>query len=149
MIVLRLGQGIREHFPARVSEWIMTGALLGWYGVLSSDPDTFETSRTFIVLAHYGTEAAWAMLCLVVGVIRLAALIVNGTFQQFQYSPHLRGLASIAACVFWGQITLGVVLAWTMGGAGTGVVAYATFMTIEMWNLIRAWADVGAARKAG
>ncbi|NMG39871.1 hypothetical protein GRZ55_11515 [Chelativorans sp. ZYF759] len=149
MIILRMRDGIIAHFPSRVSEWIMTAAILGWYGVLSADPGTFETSRSFTVLAYYGSEKAWAMLCLLVGLVRLAALVVNGTFRSFRYSPHMRGFASIVACIFWGQITLGVIIAWTMGGAGTGVVAYGTFMIIEMWNLFRAWADVGATRKAG
>ena len=149
MIVLRIATGIREHFPARVSEWIMTGAILGWSAVLSADPATFETSPSFAVIAYYGNEAFWSTLCLLVGLVRLTALVVNGTFRQFRYAPHLRGVASFVACVFWGQIALGVVIAWWYGGAGTGVVAYSTFMVIEMWNLFRAWADVGASRKAG
>jgi hypothetical protein len=149
MIVVRIAGGIREHFPARVSEWIMTGAILGWYLVLSADPTTFDTSRSFEVLARYGDEASWALLCFVVGLVRLLALVVNGTFHQFRYAPHLRGVASFVACVFWGQIALGVIVAWWLGGSGTGVVAYLTFMVIEAWNLFRAWADVGAARKAG
>jgi hypothetical protein len=147
MIVLRLANGIREHFPARVSEWIMTAAILGWAAVLSGDPGTFETSRSFQEIARYGDERFWSTVCLAVGLLRLAALVVNGTFRQFPYSPHLRGGASFVACVFWGQIALGVLIAWVSGGSGTGAVAYCTFMTIEVWNLFRAWADVGASRQ--
>jgi hypothetical protein len=126
----------------------MTAAILGWSSVLAADPGTFDTSRSFAVLQAYGSEATWAMICFAVGMTRLAALVVNGTFRQFRFSPHLRGGASFIACVFWGQIGLGVCLAWWGGGSGTGVVAYCTFMAIEMWNLFRAWADVGASRKA-
>ena len=43
MIVLRMAGGIREHFPARVSEWIMTGAILGWSIVLSAAPSSHES----------------------------------------------------------------------------------------------------------
>lgn len=149
MIVLRVASGISEHFPQRVSEWIMTAAILGWASVLGADPTTFETSPSFSVLAAYGTETNWSLVCLAVGMARLVALVINGTFRQFQYSPHLRGAASFIACVFWGQISLGVCLAWLSGGSGTGVIAYSTFMALEMWNLFRAWADVGASRKAG
>ncbi len=148
MIVLRIATGIREHFPARVSEWIMTAAILAWSAVLSSDPCTFATSQSFRVLVGYADEATWSTNCLLVGLVRLTALIINGTFKQFGYSPHLRGTASIIARVFWGQIALGVLIAWWLGGSGTGVVAYSTFMVIELWNLFRAWADVGGARKA-
>lgn len=148
MVILRIAGGITEHFPQRVSEWVMTAAILGWSAVLAIDQSTFETSRSFTEIARYGDEEHWALICLIVGLLRLAALVVNGTFRQFRYSPHLRGFASIAACIFWGQIALGVLVAWSTGGSGTGVVAYLTFMALEAWNLFRAWADVGAARKA-
>ena len=148
MIILRIADGIYEHFPARVSEWIMTCAILGWSAVLAADPLTFSTSPSFSVLATYAGETGWSFICLAVGLLRLSALIVNGTFRTFRYSPHLRGVASVIACVFWGQIALGVFVAWWLGGSGTGVIAYSTFMVIELWNLFRAWADVGASRKA-
>lgn len=149
MIIVRVATGIREHFPQRVSEWLMTAAILGWAAVLASDAQTFEVSPSFAILAAYGSEARWAWVCFLVGMVRLTALVVNGTFRRFRYSPHLRGAASFIACVFWGQIALGVTLAWWDGGSGTGVVAYSTFMALECWNLFRAWADVGASRKAG
>ncbi len=148
MIVLRIVGGIREHFGIRVTEWIMTGALFGWSAILSTDPDTFSTSRSFNEIAKYGNEQFWANICLAAAMLRLLALVVNGTFRSFQYSPHFRAGASIAACIFWGQITLGVLVAWmTANGSGTGIVAYGIFMIIESWNLLRAWADVGATRK--
>ncbi|TPM92742.1 hypothetical protein [Mesorhizobium sp. B2-1-3A] len=148
MIILRIAGGIRQHFGMRVTEWIMTGALFGWSAVLAGDPSTFSTARAFAVIASYGDEAMWANICLFAGLLRLGALTVNGTFRQFRFSPHLRAGASIASCVFWGQIALGVLIAWlTLGGGGTGVIAYSTFMAIEMWNLFRAWADVGAGHR--
>ncbi|WP_376704667.1 hypothetical protein RQ479_07950 [Mesorhizobium sp. ISC25] len=148
MIILRVADGIRQHFGMRVTEWIMTASLFGWSAMLASNGRTFEGSPSFSVIARYGDETLWANVCLFAAMLRLCALIVNGTFRQFRYSPHLRGGASLAACIFWGQITLGVMVAWvTIGGGGTGVIAYATFMAIEMWNLFRAWADVGATHR--
>jgi hypothetical protein len=149
MIILRLAGGIRQHFGMRVTEWIMTGALFGWSAVLAGSDHTFAVSPAFSELARYGDEHFWSNVCLVAGFVRLIALTVNGTFKGFRYSPHLRALASVVACVFWGQIELAVTVAWIGGaGAGTGTIAYGTFMAIEAWNLFRAWADVGAAKKA-
>jgi hypothetical protein len=148
MIILRIAGGIRQHFGMRVTEWIMTASLFGWSTVLSANSMTFGRNRSFDVIAQYGTEMTWANICMAAGFIRLVALVVNGTFKQFKYSPHLRAGASFVACVFWGQISLGVFLASLDGGSGTDVIGYLTFMTIEMWNLFRAWADVGAVRKA-
>lgn len=150
MIILRISKGIYEHFPYRVTEWIMTGALFAFAGMLAGSGDAFLESHSFRELARYGDGAFWATICMAAGFIRLAALVVNGTFKQFRYSPHMRAGASVVACVFWGQIELAVTAAWLSGTAvGTGSVAYGTFMAIEVWNLIRAWADVGAARRRG
>ncbi len=99
MIILRIAGGIRQHFGMRVTEWIMTGALFGWSAVLAGDGNTFATSPSFSVIAHYGSEITWANICMTAGFIRLAALVVNGTFRQFRYSPHLRAGASFVACV--------------------------------------------------
>ena len=149
MIVLRLATGITEHFPQRVSEWVMTAAILGWGYMLAGEAAAFSATPSFRELSRIADEDTWALICLLVGMARLAALIVNGTFRGFRYSPHLRGAASLVACVFWGQITLGMLVAWIGAGAiGTGVVAYGAFMTLELWNLFRAWADVGASRQA-
>lgn len=145
MIVLRIAGGIREHFGIRAPEWIMTLALFAWSGMLLISPRLFETSPEFSILASYGNEFLWGNVCLTAALIRLCALTVNGTFKQFRYSPHFRAGASFVSCVFWGQITLGVLAAQLVSGVGgTGIVTYSIFITFEMWNLFRAWADVGA-----
>lgn len=148
MIVLRIAGGISQHFGIRVPEWLMALPLLGWGALLTVDPSTFATSNSFNVLAEYGTEAFWANVCFVVAFMRLLALAVNGTFQQFSYSPMIRSAASVAAAIFWGQITLGVSTAWLFyGGAATGIAAYGTFTVFELWNVFRARADMVAQKR--
>jgi hypothetical protein len=82
--------------------------------------------------------------------IEVGGLVVNGTFRDhFPYSPHLRGFASLVACTFWGQVTLGsVVSAYNSGGAWTGFVIYSAAMLTDMWKLFRSWADIGSAKAA-
>lgn len=144
-IVLRIGQGVADHFPIRFSEWFLTWPLLGWAWTLQADPATFDKSTSFQEMATWADERTWALVCFGAAFVRLFALIVNGTFKQhFPYSPHLRGLASFLICFFWGQITLGIAISVTgNGGVWTGFFAYSGFMLLEMWNLVRAWADVG------
>lgn len=148
MIIVRLVSGIVDHFPVRVSEWVMTYAICGLGWVFWLDPWTFEKSTSFAEMARWADERTWAVVCILTAFLRLGALIVNGTFKhRFRYSPHLRGAASLIACVFWGQITLGVfVSAQTAGGSWTGFVIYSAAMATDLWNLFRAWADVGSAR---
>lgn len=149
-IALRIGSGIAEHFPVRVSEWIMTYALLGMGWVFWLHPDTFEKSASFTEMARWADERTWAVVCFAAGMVRLAALVVNGTFKErFRHSPHLRGFASLGACTLWGQITLGIVVsALNADGAWTGFVIYSAAMLTDMWNLFRSWADIGSAKAA-
>ncbi|HZH10527.1 MAG TPA: hypothetical protein VEZ24_09160 [Microvirga sp.] len=149
-IVLRIGQGIAEHFPVRVSEWIMLVPLLGWANTLALDPLTFDKSTSFIEMSRWADEVTWGWICFAAAFLRLSALIVNGTFKSsFPYSPHFRGFASLVICIFWGQITLGILVSVVSnGGVFTGFWAYLGFMLLEMWNLFRAWVDVGALKAA-
>jgi hypothetical protein len=145
---VRLAGGIRDHFPIRVSEWIMAAAMLEWGWVLWFDPDTFSKSSNLSELARIGDESSWSLVCVLAGLTRLAALVINGTFHdKFKYSPHLRAFAAMIACFLWGQITLGIFVAvYSAGGVLTGLVAYSTFLFLDMWNLVRASADVGTAK---
>lgn len=150
MIVLRLAGGIRQHFGMRLSEWVMALPLFGWSMALSSGGDAFAKSDVFAELARYGDALFWSNICIAAGFVRLIALVINGTFRQFQYAPHLRAGASLVAAIFWGQIALAVTLTWLGGaGVGTGMWAYGTFVVFELCNTFRAWADIGAQRKAG
>lgn len=150
MIILRVAGGIRQHFGIRVTEWIMAAPLAGWALGLSLDPHTFASSPSFAEIARWGDEWFWSQLCLLAAFARLTALVVNGTFRAFRFAPHLRAVASAMACVFWGQIALGVFVAWFYGtGAWTGIFAYGSFVLIELWNVFRARADVGAQKGAG
>lgn len=149
-IVLRIGGGIADHFPIRFSEWFLTYPLLGWAWTLLKDPQTFEKSTSFTEMARWADATTWSSVCFIAAFLRLFALIINGTFKQhFPYSPHLRGLASLVICIFWGQITMGIVVSVAAnGGAWTGFWAYSGYMILECWNLFRAWADVGAIKAA-
>lgn len=147
-ILARIVTGIRNHFPVRVSEWIMTYALYALGLVFLLDPDTFEKSTSFAEMARFADQRTWGIVLLFAGNLRLIGLGINGTFHEhFKYAPHLRGVASLVSCFMWGQITLGVTAAYfTSGGVLTGFVIYSAAMATDLWNLFRAWADVGAAR---
>jgi hypothetical protein len=144
-LFLRVVSGVAEHFPIRVGEWIMGGAMVGFGWVLWLVPDSFDRSTSLYEMGRIADESTWASLAVTVGFLRLCALFINGTFREtFRYSPHLRGMAAVLACFIWGQITLSILVSYYLsGGILTGFVAYGTLMLLDMWNLFRAWADVG------
>ena len=129
----------------------------GMWAALHIQPDMFSTSPSYNVIARWGSWAAghgWtaesmmAVVLLTVGVIRLAALTINGTFHQFRFSPHLRFAASVAGLVVWSQWSLGFILAYlSEGGALSGPIAYLTFCALELANFSTSIEDMGGELK--
>lgn len=132
--------GIRRHFVVRAPEWFSTFLLLQFGWILYFPPDVFDFSPNLQVLAQWATEETWGLICLSVGGVHLAALIVNGSFPRFQYSPHVRALSSLLAFALWLQITFGI---WLSGIGGTGLGTYRLICLLEVWNLFRACQDTG------
>lgn len=158
MIILReLHRGILDHFPIRRSEWIMTLPAFGMWLALQVQPDMFSTSPSFQTIRAWGEraqligltpEAFMALVLLSCGVVRLAALTVNGTFHQFRFAPHLRMLASGVGLAVWSQWTLGIVVAWLNGGGSlSGVIVYGTLCVLELANIWIASQDTGGEIK--
>ncbi|TFF20836.1 hypothetical protein E3C22_18280 [Jiella endophytica] len=144
MIILRVYKGIADHFPMRFTEWVMMMPTFGMAAALHASPDMFAVSSSFGSLARWADEGTWGLIVLFCGVVRLAALTVNGTFKGFRFSPHLRFGASLVGIFFWSQWTLGFALSWaSLGGAPSGIVAYGTFCAMELANLTRSGSDIG------
>lgn len=147
MIIVRsVISGVRDHFIIRISEWVMllpTGGM--WFGLKYVQPDMFHSSNSFNQLANMAQEETWAMFVLFCAVARFGALIVNGTFDVFKYSPHIRAAASLMGLVFWSQFCVGIFQAYLYdGGSFSGVVAYSTFVALELANMYRSFRDIGS-----
>lgn len=148
MIALRMARGIRQHFTIRISEWIMIHPALGMWFALTAQPEMFKLSPSFSELQRWGTEEQWALVVLFCGLVRLLSLTINGTFDGFRYSPHLRLIAALVGIAFWSQFTLGFfVSAINDGGAYSSVVAYSTLCLAELANIYRANKDVSESWK--
>lgn len=144
-LFVRMLGGVVDHFPVRVQEWIMALGMLGWGWAMWLDPMTFDKNPSLSEMARLADESTWSLVMVGAGFLRLFSLLVNGTFREtFRFSPHLRGYTALLACFIWGQITLGILVSYFRdGGVLTGFVAYGVFMLLDLWNLLRAWADVG------
>ncbi len=144
MIVLRVYRGVADHFPIRMSEWVMLWPALGLWVGLQISPAMFQTSPSFAYLAHWADERTWAAIIGLCGLMRLLALTINGTFKGFAFSPHIRAAASIVGVGIWSQVSLGFLMAWiNAGGAPSGAVAWSTMVLLEIMNTYRSWSDVG------
>lgn len=143
-MLLRLVRGVTDHFPIRVTEWVMLWPAVGLWAGLRQSPDMFQTSPSFAYLAHWGDEQTWALVVAACGICRLFALGINGTYKSFRLSPHIRATASIVGVAIWTQVALGFFMAWlNAGGAPSGFIAWSTMAILEIVNTYRSWSDVG------
>lgn len=144
MIVARVAKGIRAHWQIRATEWVMVWPAIGIGTALNFQFDMFDVSTSYTALERWATQETWASMVLICAMVRLVALVVNGTFRGFQYSPHMRAFASVMGIGFWSQFCLGFLSSAVFnGGAWSGAVAYSTFVLMELLNLYRSMSDVG------
>jgi hypothetical protein len=143
MIVLRVYNGVKQHWQIRATEWLMVWPSILLAAALIYQRDMFIDSPSFRILQSWATQPGWAIWLLLVALVRLIALVVNGTFQGFKYSPHMRVTASYCGLAFWGFFCIGF-----LGSAYNGIgswsfpVAYSTLVLMETLNIYRSWSDV-------
>lgn len=144
MIFIRLRDGVAMHFNARLSEWLMLFPTAGMWAALHIQPEMFAVSPSFTHVASWASENTWAAIIFVCGVSRAAALIINGTFDEFRYSPHLRCGAAAICALLWSQFSLGFFYAyWSHGGALVNFMAFTSLTIFELANFYRSSRDVG------
>ena len=143
-VYARVYRGVRDHFPARASEWVLGFALTSWGALLLRPGAMFDTSPAFRTMASMASENVWGWAAIAIGISRLFALILNGTFPTTWYgrfSPHVRGVMSILSMFVWLSITLGL---YRVETENTGVAIYFWLMVLDVWNCGRAFRDAGA-----
>lgn len=148
MAFLRIYRGIHDHFPARRSEWVLAGIMVTWGWLLLAPGSVFDQSQAWRQMAAMASEPTWGWAAIMIGVFRLLALIVNGTFASTWYgrwSPHVRSLASFLSCFLWLQISFGL---WAGEAATTGLAVYPGLLVLDLMNVVAAASDAGQMDRA-
>ncbi len=146
VILVRIYRGVKDHLNIRWSEWLMLYPTFGMWIALNLDPHMFDKSASFAYLRTYFDEGTWALILGFAGLVRVFALLINGTFKGFGISPHLRALAALIGVAIWSRYSMGLVLAAVHSdGALSGVVAWSPMVIIEVINLHRALTDARSA----
>lgn len=150
MIVVRIAEGAWHHAGVRFSEWV-GGVSLGLMGYMFLiQPDIFVISPSFKVMAQWASQEAWANVLLAASLIRIIALVINGSIPFFRpYSPTFRFTASWVAFMTWSAMALGFFYAWQDGtGSPSGVVAYGVFIAShELRNIVMTRRDMIAVKR--
>jgi hypothetical protein len=143
-------RSLRQHWPARKLEWLMSGFMIAWGWYVLLHPGLFTDPRTAAVFSGLASISApftdlpalaWGGACFVVGLGRGIALFVNGAWTR---TPLIRLLASFASMFIVTQIIIGL---WQSGVPNTGLVVYPWFVIADLLSAYRAAVDVVHAEK--
>ncbi|PZU95589.1 MAG: hypothetical protein DI527_00845 [Chelatococcus sp.] len=147
-MIVRVFDGVAKHFPARRSEWMGAVMMFGWGRFVANDGDLFDKAVAYQHMARMADEATWAYWATAIGLIRLAALLINGSFHDrwySKYSPHVRGVMSFFACFLWCQLSLGLFGSGTLPPA---LAIYPVLAVNDLLNVFSAARDAGKSVKA-
>lgn len=142
-------KSLRQHWPARKSEWFMAAILTTWGAYVWLHPEMFHAPSTQALLsglamisASFTIEAAlfWGPLCVVVGIGRMIALFINGAWTR---TPLIRVAASFVSMFVFTQILIGL---WDSGVPNTGLVIYPWFVVADLISAYRAATDAVLAQ---
>lgn len=138
---IRIVTGIKSHFEARFSEWVM-GATMTWYGLhLAGKSTAWPNPAAWQGMLEHAPENAWGWLCIALGILRLLALAINGTFANTaysRYSPHVRGVTAVLGATFWFMVFMSVS---AVSSSESGI--YQLPLVIDLWCVWHAWRDTG------
>lgn len=143
---IRVVTGIKTHFEARFVEWVMGGTAV-WYGLkLVGEETAWTNTAAWQNMSSIMPENEWGWVCVSLGIARLLALAINGTFANTaysRYSPVVRGLTAIVGAWFWLMAFMSV-----SASSGSGGGIYQLPLILDVWCVFHAWRDVGRARAA-
>lgn len=97
----------RSTFRQRMPEWFAAGTL-ALLGAILLQPHHVFSEPCFIPLARIATEAVWGWAALMIGAMRLMALIINGAWRA---TPVLRQIGCTFGIVVWVGMAVGSISA--------------------------------------
>jgi hypothetical protein len=126
---------LTKTFPIRVTEWLLAGIMLSWSIACWNLAPSDWADPLYAGLSRFAAQNTWAFYAFWIGVIRLAALTINGAWRP---SPHLRAAGAFLACFMWLQISLGML---TADIRAVAVAIYPWLLLADIYNVFRASHD--------
>lgn len=144
MLILKL----KEHFPARISEWFNAAILTSWGLYLLLNPDLFDSPAMRVtaegmvdmVAGTLNPESVWGLVAFIAGATRLVALFINGAWSR---TPALRLATAAVSAFVWTQVVIGL-----MTVPNTGLAVYPWLVVIDLVAAYRAGRDVAISEVA-
>jgi hypothetical protein len=123
-----------RHFNNRISEaaaaWMMIGIAL----LISTNPQAAD-AHSFDLIGVAVVDDWLATAFLIVGVVRIVALVANGNWPL--YGPWMRAGGALVGALIWSQMCLSLVL---LALPSPGIPIYAVLTGSELLSIYRALA---------
>lgn len=131
-MVVRFG----THFAIRLGEWFSSFNLISIALLMYGAPKMFESNPLYFAgLSTFGGQPFWGFICGLFGIVRVAALWVNG---RKPITPFIRMALAFFSCFVWYQLAIGLFLS---GIPGLGWVLVPWLLALEFYNVFRSAAD--------
>lgn len=141
---IRIVTGIQTHFPDRALEWLCAANIVYWGARLTAPTDAWTNAAAWEFMLSWGlSENQWGWVFVLIGAVRLLALVINGTFAGTWYaaaSPWVRATTAGAGAVVWFMVFLSVNAVQTSGGA-----IYQLPLVLDLWCSLRLFYLIGRA----
>jgi hypothetical protein len=139
-----LGRGAAHHFALRVSDWFAGSVMLSFGVALIAWPSILHTFAYYRLLSRILPDCFWGYVCLTIGIGRVTALTINGTFPLFRWSPQLRLAMASMSSFIWFQIALGLLVS----DQPTAMIAvYPQLFLFDMYNVFLAASEAGVSER--
>ena len=124
-----LVRGICDHFRLRITSWFSATLLFSLGLVLAFNPSVFLDDH-YRYMNRWYFQSAWVAICILLSLIRITALVVNGSFPNIKYMPHIRTAFASMSTLVWFQLVLG-----TIGATFTfESLVFPMLMILDMYN---------------
>ena len=131
---------MRRKFHSRLAEWLTSLMAISWGVELVLDPGMFG-NPFFMGFQSLAPQRVWAVVALLIGFIRVSALVING---HARFTPHVRSLMALVSFLGWIAICFGFHEA---GRITLGMVIYPWLAAADFYSALRAASDAAIADK--
>jgi hypothetical protein len=114
-------EGVITHFPKRASCWFMSVLSIVIGTRLELDP--FALNNTSL--------SGLGLSLVIVGLIRIASLVINGSFKTSWWTAYLRTIMSGTTAILWTQLTL---VAFASSGCILDATILPALIVLDVYN---------------
>lgn len=134
---------MKKHFQLRALEWWSSATLASWGLMALAIPDMFKDNPACAIFLDFAPQHVWGIATFTIGMLRLAALLVNGMWHR---TPMFRWVGAMLSTFVWFSISVTFIKS-SIPNVGLAIYLWAMFA--DMYSAYRSATDfIEAAAQA-